>query len=180
MCGQGAGLPGSSGLRQPNNITSVSRRLAQNPCNRSNRTKKRVHTFRFTPGFSQAQFYQPRRRALARPGTCLAQSDRGNPFSTSASASTSPASCAMPAGSNGALAGNVGWGCECPQHRYLLVAMLRRRLRARGLASQRGWHQSRLAKPPALLRTGHQPNAGGNGNDPDRRLLAQCKRLSSE
>ncbi len=29
----------------------------------------------------------------------------------------------MPAVSNGVLAGNAGWGCECPQHGDLLVAM---------------------------------------------------------
>jgi hypothetical protein len=34
--------------------------------------------------------------------------------STSASASISPASCAMLVASNGVLAGNGGWGCECP------------------------------------------------------------------
>ena len=47
---------------------------------------------------------------------------RGSPFSTSASASTSPASCAAQVASNGVSAGNGGWGYECPQCRYLLVA----------------------------------------------------------
>ena len=47
----------------------------------------------------------------------------GSPCSTSASASISPAQCALPAASNGVSAGNGGWGYECPQCRYLLVAM---------------------------------------------------------
>ena len=48
---------------------------------------------------------------------------RGSPCSKSVSASTSPASCAMPVASNGVSAGNGGWGYECPQRRYLLVDM---------------------------------------------------------
>src|SRR5450432_1373509 len=47
----------------------------------------------------------------------------GNPCSTSASASISPAQYAILAASNGTSAGNGGWGCECPQHRDLLVAI---------------------------------------------------------
>jgi hypothetical protein len=47
----------------------------------------------------------------------------GNPFSTSASASTSPASCVMLAASNGASAGNAGWGYEGDLRPHLLVAM---------------------------------------------------------
>ena len=55
----------------------------------------------------------------------------------------------MPAASNGVLAGNAGWGCECRQHGYLLVAMGpdRRhpvkaravRARLRRLAALTGW-----------------------------------------
>src|SRR3981189_2429481 len=48
---------------------------------------------------------------------------RGNPYSTSALASISPAQCAMLVASNGISAGNGGWGYECPQCRYLLVDM---------------------------------------------------------
>jgi hypothetical protein len=56
--------------------------------------------------------------------TALASSwYRGNPCSTSALASISPAQCALLAASNGVLAGNEGWGYECLQHRDLLIAM---------------------------------------------------------
>jgi hypothetical protein len=48
---------------------------------------------------------------------------RGNPCSTTASASISPAQCALPAASNGVSAGNEGWGYECPQHRDLLITL---------------------------------------------------------
>src|ERR1700738_785461 len=48
---------------------------------------------------------------------------RGNPCSTSASVSISPAQCAMLVASNGTSAGNGGWGYECPQCRHLLVDM---------------------------------------------------------
>jgi Protein of unknown function (DUF3363) len=61
---------------------------------------------------------------------------RGSPFSTSASASISPAQCATLVASNGISAGNGGWGYKCPQCRYLLVAMgpdRRHPLKARAL-----------------------------------------------
>jgi hypothetical protein len=37
--------------------------------------------------------------------------------------SISPAQCALLVASNGVWEGNGGWGYECPQHRYLLIAM---------------------------------------------------------
>src|SRR6266849_6723479 len=62
---------------------------------------------------------------------------RGNPCSTSASASISPAQCAMLVASNGISAGNGGWGYECPQCRYLLVDMgLDRRHPVKAVASR--------------------------------------------
>ncbi len=48
-------------------------------------------------------------------GSRGARHDRGNPCSTSASASISLAQCALLAASNGVSAGSVGWGCECHQ-----------------------------------------------------------------
>ena len=45
------------------------------------------------------------------------------PCSTSASASISPAQCAMLVASNGISAGNGAWGYECHQCRYQLVDM---------------------------------------------------------
>ena len=58
----------------------------------------------------------------------------------------------MPAVSNGVLAGNGGWGYECPRRRDLLVAMgpdrrhpvkagARSRARLRRLAALTGWHR---------------------------------------
>ena len=48
---------------------------------------------------------------------------RGNPCSTSASASISPVWCALLVASNGVSAEIGGWGYECPQYRDLLIAM---------------------------------------------------------
>jgi hypothetical protein len=48
---------------------------------------------------------------------------RGNPCSTRASASISPAQYALLAASNGVSAGIGGWSGECPQHRDLLIAV---------------------------------------------------------
>jgi hypothetical protein len=69
-----------------------------------------------------------------------------NPCSTSASARTSPASCAAQAASNGVSAGNGGWGCECPQYRDLLIAMGPARRSGKGPRLQQ--HRSLLGLDP--------------------------------
>src|SRR5712692_9126192 len=82
---------------------------------------------------------------------------RGSPCSTSASASISPAQCAMLVASNGISAGNGGWGYECPQHRSLLVTMGPDRRQPLKLPCW-AW-----IAPDTLARSGHRsPDLGGN------------------
>jgi hypothetical protein len=88
--------------------------------------------------------------------------------------SISPAQCALLVASNGVWEGNGGWGYECPQHRYLLIAMgpdRRHSVKARALRAP-------INPSVSKGRTEVEPSCSASvSGGPDRRRNRTARRL---